>query len=566
MTNTKTKTFSRDATQRLWKTKNDGLTRLASLDIIAAMIRSIFTATNLKTMDRRISNYMAILDELKRLGYTDVLPLEKLLYTDGKTYEFPHGKYFACHKENDTESSIFNSKLEKLGIEARDSVTLRIENAASHNPSEWSVRREKTKTTSVCQQFNTKKIRAALRASDAGIQITEYCGIVPVFKYDPPSSFVSHYEIEMKDMRDRLISANKFEIEQLPEIWLPIKYSNGGRRGRKNQWTAAHHEVVSRYEMRNTDGAIRNKETKKILGANTSMLRGMVGVTMIQVGVERHRAYAYTFMEHKRRDQDCVDHIDGDHANNAPWNLRWVSAADNCLAKHTAMTERIVPDMVALHDTHGAPLDPKMWNGWTFHSNMWITRPDKKTEFVAFSTEGTYPRIGASLKDENGKIEKRNIQCHQIIAYLYRVPTSELASDHLETTLGKCRDHFQTFDGTNFEYVQELKSCGLVIMHDDDDKSNYSFENLTIGTRSENGKARHANPETTSRKRVDILDTTTRKRIRTCDSQITAAEWLKRCKTKISKDVCINRTREIGSYRVTTHKLTGVAYYVVDAA
>ena len=508
---------------------------------------------------------MAILDDLRKRGYIDVRPLEKLVYTDGVTYDFPDGKYFACHAETDTESSIFNSDLKKLGYEGRDRVELRIKNATSHDPAEWNARLEKSKTTSVRQLFNTKKIRAALRACDAGVKITEYCGIVPVFKNLPPCSYVSHYEIEMKKMRDRLISANKIQIENLEEAWLTIKYSNGGRRGNKNKWTAAHHEVVARYEMRNTDGAIRHGGTKNILAAKTSMLWGMVGVTMIQVNIERHRAYMHTFKEHTRRhDQDCVDHIDGDHANNAPWNLRWMSTAENCLAKHTAMAEYVVPDMAALHETHGAPLDPKMWNGWTFHSNKWIMRPDK-SNFVAYSTEGTYPVIGANLKNANGEIDIHSIACHQIVAYLHRIPTSDRASDHLES-LKKCRDHFQTFDGTYFEYAQELKSCGLVIMHGDDDKSNYSFENLKIGTRSENQEARHDNPETTSRKRVDIIDATTHKRIRTCDSRTQAAEWLKRSQTTISNAVRINRTCEIGSYRTTTHKLTGEKYYVVDAS
>jgi len=322
---------------------------------------------------------------------------------------------------------------------------------------------------------------------------------------------------------------------------------------------------VSRYEMRNTDGAIRHGKTKNILGSKTSTLGGMVDGKLITVRIQRHRAYAYTFMEHKkRRGQNCVDHIDGDHANNAPWNLRWVSVAENCLAKHTAMTERIVPDMEVMHEMHGAPSDPNMWHGWTFHSNMWITRPDK-SEFVAYSTEGTYPVIQPNLKNETGEIEKHNIYCHLIVAYLHRIPTSDRASDHLES-VKKCRDHFQTFDGTNFEYARELKSCGLVIMHDDDDKSNYSFANLTIGTPSENADARHDNPETTGWKRVDIIDATTHKRIRTCDSHTQASEWLERNPSTISHDVRINKTCEIGSYRVTTRKSTGVKYYVVDAS
>jgi hypothetical protein len=502
--------------------------------------------------------------KLKELGYIDVRPLEKLVYTDGKTYEFPQGMYFACHTETDTESTIFNSKLKKLGYQSNDVVNLIIKDAASHDPTEWSARREKSERTNLYQAFNTKKIRAALIACDAGVQITEFCGIVPVFKNAPPSSYVTHYEIEMKEMRDRLAASNKIEIEKLPEAWLAIKYLNGGRRGRKNQWKAAHHKVVAMYEMRNKDGAIRHKRTKNIIGANTSTLGGMICGKRVMVRIQRHRAYMHTFMEHKkRRDQDCVDHIDGDHTNSAPWNLRWVSVAENHLAKHTAMTGRVVPDMEVLHETHGAPSDPKGWKGWTFHSNMWIKRPDK-SEFVARSTKGTYPVIGATLKNENGEIEKHNIQCHLIVAYLHRIPTSDRASTHLES-LDKSRDRFKTFKGTYFEYARDLRSCNLVIMHGDNDKSNYSFENLTIGTQSENGEACQDNPETTGRKRVDILDATTHKRIRTFDSRKEAAEWLGHPWQSISNAVHFNRTLEIWSYRVTKHRSTGAKYYVVDA-
>ena len=501
---------------------------------------------------------MAILDELKKL-YVDVRPLKKLVYTDGVTYEFPHGMYFACHAEFDTESSIFNSKLNKLGYESNDRVTLMIENATSRDPSEWNARLEKSETTNVYQFFNTKKMRAALRACDAGINVTEYCGIVPVFKNDPPCKYVTHYEIEMKEMRDRLAASNNIEIENFPNPWLPIDHTDGNEK-----WTAAQHELVDRYEIHKTDGAIRHIRTKNTLGPNTSTLGGMVDGKVVTVGFQRHRVYMWTFMKHKKREhQNIVDHIDGDHSNNAPWNLRWMSDAENQLARHSAATERVVPDAKMLHDTHGAPLDPKMWHGWTFHSNMWIMRPDN-TVFIARSTKGMYPVIKASLKNATGEIERHYITCHQIVAFLHRIPTSDRASTHLET-LKKSRDHFQTFDGTYFEYAQELKSCGLVIMHDDDNKANYTFKNLTIGTPSENQEARQDNPETTGRKRVDIIDTTTHKRVRACDSQIEAAEWLARPRPTISRDVRINRTLEAGSYRKTKRKSTGEMYHVVDA-
>ena len=53
--------------------------------------------------------------------------------------------------------------------------------------------------------------------------------------------------------------------------------------------------------------------------------------------IDKHRAYMSTFKPHERRThQDFIDHIDGDDSNNVPWNYRWVSIAENMLAKHAA--------------------------------------------------------------------------------------------------------------------------------------------------------------------------------------------------------------------------------------
>ena len=514
---------------------------------------------------------MAVLDELTRLGFIDIRPLEKLAYTNGVTYEFKKGRYFTCHKQNDIESTIYNSKLKKLGRTRNNEVELRIKDSAPTRsfdtaPSGRTMRRAESDVIKGCQLFNAVKIRAALIAADAKINITENCGIRPVFNFTAPSSEVSHYEIEMKKMRDRLIADNKITIEKLPVMWKMVKYVDGGLGGGGNQWTPNHYEILKNYEIRNIDGEIRHKDTKRINRSNT--LSCTINGKKIQVGISRHRAYMYTFMTKERREhQTVIDHIDGDETNNVPWNYRWASVDENNLAKHAEMTERVVPDQETLLALHGHPADPKVWNGWTFCSNMWISRPDTTPQFIKLANSKKYPRIGVTLKDANGQTKLHRIKCHRIVAYVHRafIPISELASIKLES-VGKSSTYFQSYTSTYFQYAEELVKYGLIIMHTDDDKSNYNLNNLKIGTHSENNQDRHENPKTTSRKRIDVIDIATHKRIKTFDSQIETAKWFGVTKPAISYAVCINRTRTLETYQKTKNKTTDATYYVIDAA
>jgi len=508
-----------------------------------------------------------ILDELSNLGYVDVRPLDKLGYTNGFTYTFPKDTYFTCREENDVALSIFNFKLEKLVRMGKDIVNLRCTEAvatrpATHLTNEWIERRiPRSYTTNGFQSFNVKKIRAAIDAADANIKITEKCGIVPVFIYAAPQSEVSHYKIEMKIMRDRLIATNKIKIENLIEEWQTIVCAPGISAASK--WTPDHDKVLEMYQIRNTDSAIRNKETGNIIGSKTRSLSGVINGKVIKFGIYRYRAYMFTFMrDTKRGHQTEIDHIDGDDTNNSPWNLRWVSKAENGLAKHVERTERDEPDTETLVATHGPPANPKEWNMWTFHSNMWILRANKK-KIIARAEFDKYPMIGVTV-EESGMIRTSLIRCHLLVAYLYRIPTSQLASVHLEMSEKKSRAHFDTYGSTFFEYSTELKKYDFVIMHLDNIKSNYNVNNLMIGTRSENMLARHDNPETTSRKRVDVIDLETGKRFKSFESYTAAAEWFGINRNMISQAVRFNRGREFGTYGVTTNKISGVRYVVVE--
>ena len=157
--------------------------------------------------------------ELKRRGFICIQLLEKLMKTNGVTNYFKKGQYITCHKENDIETTIFDSKLKKLGFTGSDGVQLMIERASATisssctEPSAWCVETAKRDTVNMFTVLNTKAIRAALIAAESGIEITENCGIVPVFTHAVPSSRVSHYAVETKKMRDTLIASNETKIK-----------------------------------------------------------------------------------------------------------------------------------------------------------------------------------------------------------------------------------------------------------------------------------------------------------------------------------------------------------------
>ena len=507
--------------------------------------------------------------ELKCRGFICIQRLEKLACTDGVTRYFKEAQYITCHKENDIETTIFDSNLKKLGWTGNDGVRLRIERASatisssSTYPSAWCVETAKRDTVNMYTYLNTKKVRAALIAAESGIEITENCGIVPVFTYAVPSSRVSHYAVETKKMRDTLIASNESKIKSLVEKWELMKYlvDIDGKL-----------ITFEKYEMRNTDGAIRDVDTKRIIEADVPNLRVTIDGTTVKKRVERHRAYLSTFKMHERREhQDFIDHIDGNHSNNVPWNYRWVSRAENCLAKHSEMARRVVPDIDALKKLttiHGEPSDPVVWNGWTFHRNMWIVRPNESYEkrFVARIGSGGYPVIGVTLKDsEDNSMKSRLIKCHIIVAYVFRtrLKISKGTLEYLQTR-GKSASYFATSPMTDVEFAEALKNGGLVIMHSDDDKSNYSFDNLEIGTRSENALSRQDNPATTDRKRVKLIDIVSGA-IQIFGSHVEAATHTDITQRAVSVAATFNGQRDIETYRKTTSRKTGMTYYIVDA-
>jgi hypothetical protein len=536
-------------------------------------VKSFYTTT-------KTTNTMEIVErikELERRGYKCVRPLiDNLPYTDGVTRTFDK-QYFTCYDEKDPERKlvIFNSKLEKLGATGSDRVTLRIKEATATRsslypttePSAWCVEKAEIDMMNRYANFNTIKLRAALDAVDSGIEVAECCGIVPVFPHPVPSSFVSHWAVETKTMRDTLVAAIKTALEErqrlLGENWELVKYID------ENGIVI----TFELYEMCEFTGAIRHVHTKQII-KKSSRLRLCIAINgkTTRKTIKPSRAYMSTFrMGEKRTHQDFVDHIDGDDSNNVPWNYRWVSTSENGLVKHSGRARYTVPDIDALTAKYGEPSGPKKLEGWTIYDNMWIIRPNESYEkrYVTYIVPGhKYPRIGVTFKDSDNESKSRNILCHKLVAFVHRatIAVSDKTKEYLKSVNLPASYFAESPMADDVAFSDALTAGGLVIMHfPDNDVSNYRVSNLMIGTYSENGIDRQDNPATTSRKSVKIIDTVSKKCIWIFGSYTEAAAFLGVTVSAVWRAATFNGTRKIEEYRKTKSKKTGAKYYIVDA-
>lgn len=226
-------------------------------------------------------------------------------------------------------------------------------------------------------------------------------------------------------------------------------------------------DVFTTHEISRKTCEIRNVKTGKILVPKNGRL-AIVHSKMIHV----HRAYMYTFeAENRMPHQDQVDHINGDHLDNSPCNLRWASSMENKLYVHKAMAlmEKGVP---YTGDFQGL----KKFRGWYFgmvNGEYAVIDTHKRLRTVGdFRTSSRipYPIIVISGK---------KYRVHRIVALVEGIITPE---------------QFDT------------PSNDAIVMHLDDDKTNFRPENLRLGTFSENNVAVQSNPATSKRKRVRQLD------------------------------------------------------------
>ena len=297
--------------------------------------------------------------------------------------------------------------------------------------------------------------------------------------YDFPAMDPRRYAYETAVDRQALIEANALT---LPDVWKPLVYTNNST-------------DFSNYEIHGKTGHIRRiskdpLKPNKNLNLNSKgqvCLYGTGGSGSNPTMISPHIAYMWTFKsaERERRpDQTEVDHINGDHGDNRPQNLRWASRTENNLYKFKQQAKQF--------DGHPAPktmdrskltqfLDTDILCGearlrrgsdpmYVLYNKQ--TKRYRSTGDFRVTAEHPYPSITI-----NGK----NYLVHCLVAYMSGI----------------------------ISYI-ELESMGtndIVVMHSNDKKYDFNPINLKRGTSSENNFARHENPQTTSRKRVRAIET-----------------------------------------------------------
>ena len=300
--------------------------------------------------------------------------------------------------------------------------------------------------------------------------------------YDYPAPDPRRYAYETAADRQTLIETN---ARALPDEWKPLVYTNKSTK------------FSQMYEIHGITGHIRRISKKssnpnKILNLTSDGRVGLCG-TGGSGGSNRtmifsHIAYMWTFKSEEREwrsDQTQVDHINGDHADNSPHNLRWASPTENCLYKFKQRTKPF--------DGHPAPetmdlskltqfLDTDILCG-----NARLDRADSKSIYVIYNKQtNKYRSTGDFLVDARHRYPMITINgityyVHCLVAFMSGI----ISYDELESM------------GTN----------ELVVMHKNDNKQDFNPTNLKRGTSSENQLARQDNPDTTLRKRVRAIET-----------------------------------------------------------
>ena len=288
--------------------------------------------------------------------------------------------------------------------------------------------------------------------------------------YTFPSNDPRRYAYETAADRDQLLAANELA---LPDIWKPVVYMN-------------HSTDFSNYEIHGKTGHIR-RISENPLKPNKTLSptsRGQVrlygprsgGGGSNQTNVYLHVAYMWTFKAAERRpDQTEVDHIRG-HLDNSPQNLRWASSTENKLYIFTSQIKKST--------YHRAPETMDLSGLKQFmQTNIWCgyvrLKPEDPALYVMYNTRtGTYQGIGdfgvtARLPYPMIKIGAKSYLVHCVVA----------AAEGIIT-------------------YGDMSERDVVVMHLDNDKTNFIPENLARGSPSTNNYARHENPATTGRKRV----------------------------------------------------------------
>ena len=278
------------------------------------------------------------------------------------------------------------------------------------------------------------------------------------------------YAYETAADRDQLLAANELA---LPDIWKPVAYtdnstdfSNYEIHGKTGHIRRISEDPLKQYKIRRPT----SEDRVRLNGPRSS------GGGSETTNVRLHVAYMWTFKAVERRpDQTEVDHIRG-HLDNSPQNLRWASPTENCLYIFTPRVNRSrshrAPETMDLSELKQF-MQTDIWCGYVY------LKPDDPALYVIFNTRTkTYKGIG-----DFGVTARKPYPMIKIGAKLYTVHRVVAAAEGIIT-------------------YDDMSARDVVVMHLDNDKTNFRPSNLARGSPSTNSIARHENPATTLRKRV----------------------------------------------------------------
>jgi hypothetical protein len=274
-----------------------------------------------------------------------------------------------------------------------------------------------------------------------------------------PETDARRYGYETPSDREELRRAQQARLDALvTDVWKTVQY-NG--------------DILDKYEISMKTAAIRNARTKILLRSNKKRITLKVDGGTLRV-VSPYRAYMWTFESKSRLPhQDQVDHINGDHMDNSPCNLRWASKSENLayIFKTQVPMKKGVPYTGDLRDLKRFR-DSNYYFGVVDGDYAVIDLHKRMRRVGEFRTTSRMPYPGVTIRD-------RWYMIHRVVALVEGIISPE------------------QFDNPSKE---------ALVMHLDDNKTNFRPENLRLGTSSENSICTHENPLTTRKKRVRQLD------------------------------------------------------------
>lgn len=208
---------------------------------------------------------------------------------------------------------------------------------------------------------------------------------------------------ETLEMRRELAASNERRLEALPpDSWRPVRFRRYSASGYEDLDYSGTHEIDEK------TAAIRRLRDGVVIKVQ---LNGQVALSKRLFCVW----HAYLGVFHPEKQSEVcreVDHIDGDHTNNAPWNWRWICRSHN---QENVPKRRRVQVLRKYDGTAERLLE---FQGWRFGERRVdgrmqgvVVRPDGK-EVATWRVDTRNPRPRVILLG-------RSLALHRVMAHLF---------------------------------------------------------------------------------------------------------------------------------------------------